>query len=148
RCFRVDGDPKSTPVRAMLWSLAERLVGSEEKLIERSISFSPSELNQGLMELGTTVCSPRRPACLACPAMETCGARRAGDPERWPGRSRPQKIDEVEQVCVALLRRNMVLLARRPPYGLWGGLFELPVGEPLPGERPAETAARVARDKV
>jgi len=148
RCFRVAGDPKSSATRADLWSLAEQLVVTNTKLNDRSANSSPSALNQGLMELGATICTPRKPACLVCPIERSCEARAAGDPEAYPEPSRPTRVSAVEQVCVALVRRRKVLLARRPPYGLWGGLFELPACEPLPGEPLEETARRAARDRV
>ena len=59
RVFRVEGDPRHGLTRERLWKLAARMVAGDE---------DPSHVNQGLMELGALVCSPRRPACLACPA--------------------------------------------------------------------------------
>ncbi len=138
RLFRVDGDAKRGATRETLWSLAGRFVADGE----------PGEVNQALMELGALVCTPRNPACPECPLARSCAARRAGDPTRYPAPSRRAKVTAVEQVAVALRRRGKVLLARRPPRGLWGGLLELPTGEPRAGEALDEAARRVAGERT
>jgi A/G-specific adenine glycosylase len=138
RIFRIGGDPRGPAAQKKLWDLAGLLVSKGD----------PSDLNQGLMELGATVCTPRRPACLTCPLTTSCGARRAGDAEAFPEATRATKVIEITQVSVALLSRGEVLLARRPPRGLWGGLFELPSGEPAAGEALPAAALRVARERV
>jgi A/G-specific adenine glycosylase len=144
RVFRVGGDAKSGEVRRRLWALAERLVVDGGG----AGAGTPSQLNQGLMELGAVLCTPRRPACLACPVENSCAARRSGDAERFPEKGRPQKITRLRSVSLALLRDGRVLLARRPPEGLWGGLFELPSGEPLPGETLIGAARRIAAERA
>lgn len=139
RLFCVDGDPARTDVRARLWALAGRLVEGAE---------DPSAVNQGLMELGAVLCSPRRPGCLTCPLSARCAARRAGEAERYPEPTRKNKVTPVEIATIALVRDGTVLLAQRPPDGLWGGLFELPSGELTVGESPLGAARRVAKERV
>ena len=139
RVFRVEGDPRHGRTRDRLWQLAAEVAGTDE---------DPSHVNQGLMELGALVCSPKRPACLACPVTSVCSARRHGDAESLPNPTAKVKVSAVEQVTIALVRDGKVLLARRPPEGLWGGLFELPSGEPLVGETPLSAARRIAKEKV
>ena len=160
RLFHVEGDPKSGAVKSHLWWLAERLVSAGTPAASQhdhaasqhteppQTRPSASQLNQGLMELGAVLCTPRRPTCLACPVEQLCEARRVGDAETLPHKGRVQKVTALEQVAVALLRRNKVLLARRPPDGLWGGLFELPSGDVLPGESPPGAARRVAAERT
>ena len=142
RLFRIGEEPHGAIAQKLLWRLAERFVDGSDR------DSDPSDINQGLMELGATVCSPRRPACPACPLAPLCEARREGDPERFPAASRAPRVQAVDLVSIALFRRENVLLLRRPPTGLWGGLLELPTGEPLPGEALAAAAARVARDRA
>jgi A/G-specific adenine glycosylase len=82
---------------------------------------------QALMELGALVCTPRRPACLACPWRSWCSAAAAGEPERYPGQ--PAKKERPARFAVAfLLARGdgAVLFRRRPETGLLAGMVELP----------------------
>lgn len=143
RIFRVGGDPKSANTKKRLWDLAERLVRGT-----RSLQMDPSRLNQGLMELGAMVCLPRNPACLVCPLREACKARKAGLAEAYPEAGRVTRVQEVAAVSVALVRDGRVLLMRRPPEGLWGGLYELPSGELHVGETALGAARRVVRERA
>jgi A/G-specific adenine glycosylase len=138
RLQRIEGDPRGAAVQRVLWEIAGRLVAEGD----------PADTNQALMELGAVVCHPREPACLLCPVARRCAARREGDVERFPSPTRATRVVAIDQVAVALVRRGRVLLARRPPRGLWGGLLELPTGAPRPGETLAEAARRVARERV
>jgi A/G-specific adenine glycosylase len=97
------------------------------------------------MELGALVCTPRAPDCAACPVAADCGARAAGDPERYPAPKAKAKLPSVRAVAIVVERGDALLLVRRPPRGLWGGLWEPPMGELEPRERPADGAARVAK---
>ena len=67
RQFVLEGDPKSPANQTRLWNLSTQLV---------TASNSPSALNQGLMELGATICTPREPQCPGCPIRRTCAALR------------------------------------------------------------------------
>jgi A/G-specific adenine glycosylase len=109
---------------------------------------SPGELNQALMELGATLCTPRAPRCPDCPLARRCRAHRAGDPESLPRKARkpaPRRMEAVAALCV---RRGRALAVRRPPHGLLGGLWELPGGELAPRERPAAGLLRALRERV
>lgn len=88
------------------------------------------EFNQALMDLGATVCVPRNPRCPACPVRAFCRARALGRVGEIPVRT-PQ-VDKPHRRFVAVLvqdPRGRVLLVRRPPGGLWGGLWTLPYVE-------------------
>jgi A/G-specific adenine glycosylase len=101
----------------------------------------PGDFNQALMELGATICTPRNPACHACPIAGACEARRLGVQMDRP-RPREQKPvpDRRVRTFVLARRDGALLLARRPEDGLLGGLWELP-GEPLqPGIEPVVEA--------
>lgn len=83
---------------------------------------------QAMMDLGSTVCTPRAPRCLACPLIGHCAGHRAGTPEAFPVKlaraARPQRYGTVFWAE----RAGAVLLVRRPPRGLLGGMRALPSG--------------------
>jgi len=100
-------------------------------LISRS---RPGDFNQALMELGSTVCLSRDPRCQACPVDQFCAARRSGRYD-WRGPSSTRRrVKEVDWPMALIQRGGKVLLRRRPPDGLLGGLWEVPGGERKRGE--------------
>jgi A/G-specific adenine glycosylase len=118
RCFGIEGYPGSAPVERDLWQLAESLLPLGE--IEA--------YTQGLMDLGSTLCTRRNPFCNACPMHDACIARRQGRQHELPV-SRPKKVlPERETYLLILTDGRQVLLERRPPAGIWGGLLTLPEG--------------------
>lgn len=116
RRFGVAGYPGEPRVADRLWRRAERL------LPRRNLET----YTQGLMDIGATVCTRGRPRCAACPLRGDCVALRRGRvallPTPRPRKSLPQK----RTVMLALVRAGEVLLEKRPPAGIWGGLWCLP----------------------
>ena len=126
RQFGVAGFPGEAAVHRALWTLAESLLpdGNIEAY------------TQGLMDLGATLCTRSRPRCGACPVAADCIARREERQGELPA-SRPKAaVPERHATFVLLTEGDGLLLERRPPSGLWGGLLVPPEGEP------AEVAAR------
>ncbi len=83
------------------------------------------DFNQALMELGAQMCQPWRPGCLICPLCEICRAREMGLQAQIPQtQSRPVK--QMRAVAGVLRHDGKLLVARRPPDGQWGGLWEFP----------------------
>lgn len=104
------------PAERELWHVAGELVPGER----------PGDLNQALMELGATVCTPRRPDCPGCPVRELCAAAATDRPERFPApRARPAPR-QIRAVAGALARSGRWFLIRQPSRGLLGGLWALP----------------------
>ena len=93
---------------------------------------------QALMDLGATVCTPRRPACPACPWRRSCRARARGEtgvlPRRLPRRERPLRTG----AAFWAQRNGKALFRRRPPGGLLGGMLEVPVTQWRPDEQARE----------
>jgi len=112
RHFAVGGYPSEK----RLWALAESELPA--KHIEA--------YTQALMDLGAGVCTRKRPACAKCPLNGTCRARARGKVEAYP-EPRPRRKRPVRETSMLLLVRNgEVLLEKRPPAGVWGGLWCFP----------------------
>ncbi|PZN06582.1 A/G-specific adenine glycosylase [Thermaerobacter sp. FW80] len=134
RVFGVDEPADQAAGRRRLHDLARRLVDGPR----------PGALNQAVMELGATVCRPRRPGCGDCPLAELCVAARTGDPEAWPVRRRSGRWVE-EDVAIAWCRVNgRVAVVRRPQEGLLAGLWALPYTRRRDGEGWLEARDRLA----
>ncbi len=87
----------------------------------------PGDFAQAMMDLGATLCTPRRPACLACPVNLDCQALAAGDPEPFPVKA-PRRERPLRRgaAFVAVRADGAVLLRKRAANGLLGGMAEVP----------------------
>ncbi len=81
---------------------------------------------QALMELGALVCTPRTPACGACPLASFCAARRLGAQDKYPVREAKRAKPRRRGAIFILRRGDDVLLRRLPPRGLFGGMNAFP----------------------
>jgi A/G-specific adenine glycosylase len=116
RCFGIEVDESPAAHERRLWALAESLLpetGSEA-------------YTQGLMDLGATLCRHRRPACDACPLQEVCVACRDGRQADLPRPPARKALPERESHLLWLSNGRRLLVERRPPSGIWGGLLSLP----------------------
>lgn len=84
------------------------------------------DLAQALMDLGATVCTPRNPNCAMCPLWDFCEARMAGEQERYPVKAEKKATPTRFGSAFVLVRGGEVLLVRRPPSGLLGGMMMPP----------------------
>ena len=120
RCFGIEGFPGTGKIEKDMWGLAESLLPDAEV----------ETYTQGLMDLGATVCARSSPLCPDCPMCGICVANRDGRQAELPG-ARPAKILPERQAPVVLLTDgHSVLLERRPPTGIWGGLLAAPEVQP------------------
>jgi len=112
----VDGWPGSTAVEKALWTVAEARL-PDERLADYS---------QAIMDFGATLCTRHDPACVLCPVQSDCSALAQGRvdalPEARPGKPLPER----RTLMLVLLDQGRVLLSRRPPAGVWAGLWSLP----------------------
>jgi A/G-specific adenine glycosylase len=84
---------------------------------------------QALMDLGSTICTPKRPACALCPINDDCAARLRGDQESFP-RKAPKKAGKLRRGAAFVVRRGDELLVRtRAEKGLLGGMTEVPTSD-------------------
>jgi A/G-specific adenine glycosylase len=89
---------------------------------------------QALMDLGSTICTPKKPACVLCPLNEDCVSRARGDQEMFP-RKAPKKTGELRRGAAFVVTRGDELLVRtRPEKGLLGGMTEVPTSTWLAGQ--------------
>jgi A/G-specific adenine glycosylase len=103
----------------------------------------PRAFNQALMDLGATVCKPRRPLCPACPWQEPCGAYASAEPGQFPVKEPSRAVPfQVIGVGVVFDPSGRVLIDQRLEEGLLGGLWEFPGGKQEPEEPIAETIRR------
>jgi A/G-specific adenine glycosylase len=129
RTTPVDGNIER--VVARLFAVEEPLPAAKPRLKHLARSLTPPERPgdhaQALMDLGATVCTPKRPSCLMCPVAGDCAARARGNAALLPMRAaKPERPVRLGIAFVALGEDGSVLLRRRPEAGLLGGMQEVP----------------------
>jgi A/G-specific adenine glycosylase len=138
RYFNIADDPKSAATQKELWNLAERLLPHGKA----------GKFNQAMMDLGATVCTPRKPACGTCPLNRGCAARRLGIQERLPAKQK-KKVLPHHQVAVGIIwKRGKILIAKRFARDLLGGLWEFPGGHQEKKESLAQCVRREVREEL
>ena len=121
RYHAIAGWPGKTSVLNQLWERAE-----EHTPDERIRDYT-----QAIMDLGAMVCTRSRPACESCPLQTGCEAYAKGETSLYPG-SKPKKAKPEKTTWMVILedKEGRILLERRPPSGIWGGLWSLPELDP------------------
>ncbi len=114
----VAGFPGEKKVEQQLWALAEALLPEQ--------AADMPAYTQGMMDLGATLCTRSKPRCQACPLREDCRAHIEGRQAELPTRKPRKAIPERQTVMLLLEHEGRLLLERRPPSGIWGGLWSLP----------------------
>ncbi len=119
---RVQGFDADVAVAAnarALWEVATALLPATKQASQDMARYT-----QGMMDLGATVCTARKPLCAQCPVQQLCAAAKSDDPTRYPVRSR--KLKRSSQAIWMLWAQSPtgeVWLARRPTPGVWAGLY-------------------------
>ena len=132
RVLAFDGDLSSSAAEKKLWDRATELLPQ----------LDVDRYTQGLMDLGATVCTSRSPDCPACPVQPMCAGFAAGEPTRWPVKTRKLKRGRRENWWLWVERSGgQVLLQQRPGTGVWAGLWTLPMFDD-------EASARAALPKA
>jgi A/G-specific adenine glycosylase len=148
RVDALDGAADDAALKKRVWQRAGELVRADG-------GDGAGDFNQSMMELGAMVCTPTSPGCSRCPLSTVWRARAADAVERYPAPKTTKEPRAVDVVAVLVERDGKLLLVRRPPSGLWGGLWEPPWqpvvartrGDDDGGERALDAAAatRVAK---
>lgn len=139
RVMAYDGDTRRPAVRARFQAWADELLPPGRA----------GEFNESMMELGATVCTPRRPACATCPLRHPCQARVEGRAESYPAKG-PKVTVPHKHVGAGLVvnARRQLLIAQRHEASMLGGLWEFPGGKQEPGETLPECIARELREEL
>lgn len=120
RFFEIDGNPAERAIEQRLWQLAEA----------ETPAVGVATYTQAIMDLGATICTRSKPACVLCPLQNECLAYRHGRTQSLPAPKKPrsQKPRVSKKCWMLLLTRSSgeVFLERRPERGIWGGLWCLP----------------------
>lgn len=116
RHFLVEGWTSAPKVEKVLWSLAESLLPKQGMVA----------YTQGLMDLGATLCTRSKPKCASCPLKDTCEAYKQQRVHELPTPKPRKVIPEKNITMLIFLHGDEVLLEKRPPTGIWGGLWSFP----------------------
>jgi A/G-specific adenine glycosylase len=123
RHFGIEGWPGERSVEQSLWTIARR---------ELPLAGGIEPYTQGLMDLGAQLCVRSRPRCGECPVASSCVARATHRQTALPA-ARPARASPLRETgWLVVVAEGLVLLERRPPVGIWGGLLSFP--EAAPGD--------------
>ncbi|MCW5682589.1 MAG: A/G-specific adenine glycosylase [Xanthobacteraceae bacterium] len=132
---------KATPVDGNIERVMSRLFAIEEKLptakktlarlaAEMTPAHRAGDFAQALMDLGATICTPKRPACAICPWADACTARERGDQETFPRKTEKAEGALRKGAAFVVLREDdHILLRTRPDKGLLASMTEVPGSE-------------------
>ena len=139
RLYDIDKDIRRSAVQKTMW-------GHSATLLENATD--PWTHNQAIMELGARLCTPRDPDCGRCPVQSLCDAHAAGTQHERPVSPRRKAIPHKHIGVGVIWQENQVLIQRRPPNGLLGGLWEFPGGKQETNETIEETVRRECAEEL
>lgn len=127
-CAAVDGNVERVMTR--LHAIAAPLRAAKPLIRARTQEMLPparaGDYAQALMDLGATICTPRAPACGACPFAPDCAAFAAGAAEAYPVKAKKAEKPKRRGAIFILRRGDAAMVTRRPPKGLFGGMTAFP----------------------
>lgn len=116
RCFGIAGWPGQSAIEANLWAVAEAQLPNHDV----------EPYTQGLMDLGATLCTRTQPDCGHCPLAGLCIAKRDALTAVLPTPKPRKTLPERNVAMLLLIDGHDILLEKRPPSGIWGGLWSFP----------------------
>ncbi|GAA6170649.1 A/G-specific adenine glycosylase [Colwellia sp. KU-HH00111] len=113
RCYLVTGHNAQAKFEKALWPIAEKLTPKHQV----------EHYNQAMMDIGAMICTRTKPLCQQCPVRNGCLAFAANEQANYP-QKKPKKAIPVKSTIMLIPRiNNQVLMEKRPPSGIWGGLY-------------------------
>ncbi|ABV35830.1 A/G-specific adenine glycosylase [Shewanella sediminis HAW-EB3] len=112
----IEGWPGKKTVENRLWELTDKLTPQQDV----------QKYNQAMMDIGASVCSRSKPACSECPVAIDCQAQLSGRQTEYPGKKPKKMTPERNAFMLVLSKGGDTLLEKRPPAGIWGGLWCFP----------------------
>lgn len=116
RLAKMRSDPRTTPNQKILWRFSESLLPRKRC----------GDFNQALMELGSEVCHPKRPKCLACPISDLCPTAIQGLQEQIPVSTKTMKYEDINEAVVVVRKGNKFLIRQCGPGERWENLWDFP----------------------
>lgn len=117
RAHCVEGWPDSSKTNKMLWEIATKLTPKTKT----------QAYTQAMMDIGALICTRSKPACQACPLTKHCQSFKENRQDEFPHKKPKKKIPTKDVHLFMLVNeKDELLLIKRPPTGIWGGLWSLP----------------------
>lgn len=138
RYFNVETPLQTAETETKLWQLAQELLPKEKT----------GDHNQALMELGALICLPKNPLCRECPLSSGCLANKLNLQKSRPVRKKKSPLPHFQVTAAVFQEGNRILLAKRPPDGLLGGMWEYPGGKQELNESLPETLKREIQEEL
>lgn len=112
----IAGWPGKKPVEQALWSLSHEYTPKD----------NVQKYNQAMMDIGATICTRSKPNCPVCPVAIDCKGQLSGRQSEFPGKKPKKTLPEKAAWLLVMTYQDQVLLNKRPPAGIWGGLWCFP----------------------
>ena len=148
----VDGNVKRVLARLLMIndpvnnaSTTKKFREIADQLLEQK---KPGTFNQAMMELGAIVCKPQQPLCGNCPVLKNCRANQSGEVLNYPIKLKKQPTPQYRIAVGVVFKNGRVLITRRKPSGLLGGLWEFPGGKIQKGESPEAACIREIKEET
>jgi len=138
RVTRLTADIGLSKTKATITSELAQLINPEQ----------PAEFNQGLMDLGRVICTPRNPDCESCPLKKICLSARTEDVESFPVKEKRKPLPHYHIVIGLIQKGDYFLIQKRPVNGLLGGLWEFPGGKIERGEKSEAALLREIKEET
>lgn len=118
RYFMVEGRPEQSQVKNKLWQLANQCMAQERA----------SDYTQAIMDFGAQCCTNKQPTCSVCPLQASCLAYKNLQVANYPFKKVKKSLPTHQQLFLLCFNdEQQVYLEKRPPVGLWGGLWCMPI---------------------
>jgi A/G-specific adenine glycosylase len=145
----IDGNVKRVMARLLgLKNLIKRNMSRMNRYLNEHISKDfPGDFNQGMMELGAGICSPKNPDCGKCPVSNFCKGFLMGSPESYPKYIKKEKTPHYEIVAGIIWRDDKFYIQKRGEKGMLAGLWEFPGGKVEKGETLEEALQREIKEE-